>query len=438
MSRVQAPPGVLEIVATLERAGHETWCVGGAVRDVLMGRPQLDWDIATAALPSEVQRLFRRTVPVGVEFGTVGVLDRSGRMHEVTTFRRDVETDGRHAVVRFGASLDDDLARRDFTINAIAYSPSRDRIHDPFDGQGDIARRVLQTVGDPVERMREDRLRALRAIRFATRFGFTIEPATWDAIRGSAPHLGRLSPERVRQELEKTMDQVPRPSAAMRLWQESGAFAALIPELSHASPLMWQTLDYLAIPGPPGRPRRRLDRVAALFLPVPFDQLPGVLRRLRFSNQQVALLSDAVRLHQTLSPEVEKSFDNDGRPSARQGRQWASRTRRLGFAPFLRLSYAVWCARRAAGQRAPDPAAVRSAYRTLGRAAFRDPVDVGDLAVDGEDLIRAGIAPGPRIGIILRALLDLVLEDPTRNDRSGLMEAAAALAPRLSDPREDS
>ena len=120
MGRLDPPAEVRLLVSTLEEAGFEAWCVGGAVRDALLGHPGLDWDLATSAAPHEVRRLFRRTVPVGIEHGTIGVLDRDGRMHEVTTFRRDVRTDGRHAVVEFGASLEEDLARRDFTINAIA------------------------------------------------------------------------------------------------------------------------------------------------------------------------------------------------------------------------------------------------------------------------------------------------------------------------------
>src|SRR6478672_9285649 len=182
------------------RAGHESWFVGGAVRDALLGHPNLDWDLATAATPQQVQRLFRRTVPVGIEFGTVGVLDDKGVLHEVTTFRRDVKTDGRHAVVEFGASLDEDLARRDFTINAIAYSPKKDEIRDPYNGGQDLERKIIRAVGEPWERMREDRLRALRAIRFGARFGFEIDPKTWAAIIESAPQLGRLSAERVKQE----------------------------------------------------------------------------------------------------------------------------------------------------------------------------------------------------------------------------------------------
>ncbi|MFN9903799.1 MAG: polynucleotide adenylyltransferase, partial [bacterium] len=145
--------------------------MGGAVRDALLGLAHLDWDLATSATPAEVRRLFRRTVPVGIEFGTIGVLDHEGHLHEVTTFRHDVRTDGRHAVVEFGASLDEDLARRDFTINAIAYDPLTGRLHDPFDGRGDLARGLVTAVGAPDARMTEDRLRALRAFRFAARFG---------------------------------------------------------------------------------------------------------------------------------------------------------------------------------------------------------------------------------------------------------------------------
>ena len=187
--------------------------MGGAVRDALLGETHLDWDLATSATPDDVRQVFgaRRTIPVGIEFGTVGVLDRDGTMHEVTTFRRDVKTDGRHAVVEFGVSLDDDLARRDFTINAIAYSPKLDELRDPFGGRRDLDAKLVRAVGDPDARMREDRLRALRGIRFAARFGFTIDPATRRAMDASAPYLGRLSPERVKQELDKTFEQVLPP-----------------------------------------------------------------------------------------------------------------------------------------------------------------------------------------------------------------------------------
>ena len=166
---LQPPATVLDIAQTLIRAGHESWFVGGAVRDALLGHANLDWDIATAATPQQVQKLFRRTVPVGIDFGTVGVLDKEGVMHEVTTFRRDVQSDGRHAVVEFGASFDEDLARRDFTINAIAYGPDSRELYDPFHGQRDLRAKLVRAVGVAADRMREDRLRALRAMRGSRR-----------------------------------------------------------------------------------------------------------------------------------------------------------------------------------------------------------------------------------------------------------------------------
>src|SRR5881275_1941760 len=277
------PRNVRQIADTLERAGYETWCVGGAIRDALLGHPHLDWDLATAAKPEQVRKLFKRTVPVGVDFGTIGVLDDDNVMHEVTTFRRDVQTDGRHAVVEFGASLDDDLARRDYTINAIAYSPSRDEVRDPYKGQEDLEGRLIRAVGDARERMREDRLRALRAIRFAARFGFDIERDTYDAIVESAPELTRLSAERVKQEIEKTMDQVRFPSKAFAMWRDTGAFGTLIPALARVSAKDLRALDHLRRPLLPRRPARRITRIAALFAPVPAATVRKTLKDLRFS-----------------------------------------------------------------------------------------------------------------------------------------------------------
>src|SRR6476661_3284223 len=241
MHNLKPTRSVLDIARRLEAAGFEAWCVGGAIRDALLGGHPLDWDLATTATPKQVIDLFgrRRTIPVGIEFGTVSVLDEEGVAHEITTFRRDVKTDGRHAEVEFGVSLDDDLARRDFTINAIAYRPKTQELRDPFDGQGDIERRLVRAVGDAEQRMREDRLRALRAIRFASRYHFGIEPATLAAIESSAPFLTRLSAERVQQEIVKTMEQVERPSAAFRVWRDTGALAALVPTLA--------TLDDIAL-----------------------------------------------------------------------------------------------------------------------------------------------------------------------------------------------
>jgi tRNA nucleotidyltransferase (CCA-adding enzyme) len=429
---------VLEIARALEKAGHEVWCVGGAIRDALLDHPHLDWDFATSATPDEVRKVFggRRTIPVGVEFGTVGVLDDDRVLHEVTTFRRDVRTDGRHAEVEFGASLEEDLARRDFTINAIAYSPTHNRLRDPFDGRADLAEGVVRAVGEPSQRMREDRLRALRAIRFAARFTFAIDPATWDAIRDSAPHLTRLSAERVKQEIEKTMDQVPEPSRAFALWRESGAFRVLLPELEHVTDTTLQAVNCVAQPaGSAGRKSgRRLMRLAVLLSETSPRTSLEVMTRLRFSKLETQWVAGLVERWRTLGDEIATALAA-GEPDAASVRRWVAAIGRLELRAFLRMASAIWTAQRGipTGGRVPTARAVHSLHRRSLRAAAREPVDLRDLAIDGDDLRQAGITPGPELGKILSALLAWVVDDPRRNTRDPLL----AEARRLWDERRN-
>ena len=426
---LRPPPAVLEITRDLEKAGFQAWCVGGAVRDALLGQHHLDWDLATNATPDQVRTVFgrKRTIPVGIEFGTVGVLDGQGVLHEVTTFRRDVRTDGRHAEVEFGASLDEDLARRDFTINAIAFSPREGRLHDPFDGQADLKARVVRAVGVAADRMREDRLRALRAIRFAARFGFTIDVDTLHAIKDSAPHLTRLSAERVKQELEKTMDQIREPSGAIRLWIDSGAMKVLIPELASASDEAIRAVDAAARPGLSRRPGRRLVRLAALASDLKGNEVFALATRLRFSKHDAQWLSVLVDRWRTIGDEVSKGL-KAGMPAGSVLRRWIATIGRMYLPAWFRLADARWVARRATGSEpAPTAQAVHSVYRAALRASLREPLDLRDLAIDGEDLQRAGVQAGPRLGKILVRLLDQVLEDPTRNTRDFLMEEALRL-----------
>ena len=429
MTELLPPPprAVLEIAARLEEAGFETWCVGGAVRDALLGHEHLDWDLATAARPEDVRRLFRRTVPIGVEFGTVGVLDREGRMHEVTTFRRDVETDGRHAVVRFGVSLEEDLARRDFTINAIAYSPSRRELRDPHGGRGDLQRKILRAVGEPAQRMAEDRLRALRALRFAARFELEMDPETWRAVAESAPYLNRLSRERVKQELEKTMEQVPRPSLALRLWLESGAMRALVPSLAGLTTEALAALDCLPPPALSGRPQRRINRFTALFLDVGALEATKVLKALRFSNADTDWISGQVERWDGTGRAIGESLRAEPRPTDAEIRRWVAAIGRTRTAPLLRVAHARWCAERGAGKPAPDAAAVTSLYRRAVRSAYRDAIELSDLALDGDDLLAAGIPPGPALGKILKKLLNAVIEDPSLDTRERLLALALEL-----------
>ena len=429
---VSPPRAVRQIAERLEKAGFETWCVGGAVRDALLGHPHLDWDLATAARPEQVQRLFRRTVPVGIDFGTVGVLDDAGLMHEVTTFRRDVQTDGRHATVEFGASLDDDLARRDFTINAIAVSPSTGEIRDPFGGRADLERRVVRAVGTPDERMREDRLRALRAIRFAARLGFAIDGETWQAIVRSAPHLTRLSRERVKQEIEKTVEQVRCPSQAFALWRSSGALASLVPALDAQRPVAFESADHIPLPDATRRPERfdvrRVNRILALFLDVPAPRVRAALQDLRFSNADVRTMTRLAELWTAQFAHVSEAMLVAGAGLSDAAiRGWAAATGRTQLPAFLRLAASRWAALREVGQPAPTSKSVRAIYRRALRIAYRDPIELADLAIDGEDLLREGIARGPALGKILRALLGWVVEEPSRNTRDHLLTRAKAL-----------
>ena len=427
MPRLLPPKEIKEICRSLEQAGFEAWCVGGAVRDALLGIDTLDWDIATSARPEQVQKLFRRTVPVGIQFGTVGVLDRHGVLHEVTTFRHDVETDGRHAVVRFGASLEEDLARRDFTINAIAVHAETLEVRDPFGGRADLEAGLVRCVGVARERMTEDRLRALRAIRFAGRFGFRIEPETWEAIRESAPHLGRLSMERVKQELEKVMEQVARPAETLERYRAAGIFGALVPSLADAPRARFAAVDHLARPGLAGRPGRRALRLAALFVEpgqAPPRELERTLKALKYSNvearEAVALAQGAAAVPWPLDLAL------DGAPL----RRLVATVGRLELRALARLLWARTAVARAdVAVDGADAAAARRAgialYRRATRIAWRDPITIGDLAVDGDDLRGAGVPAGRAMGETLARLLEAVLDDPTLNTRERLLALVA-------------
>jgi tRNA nucleotidyltransferase (CCA-adding enzyme) len=401
-----APEAVRWITRTLEDAGNPTWAVGGAVRDRLAGLPAGDWDLTTRARPGEVRRIFRRTVPVGIEHGTVGVLARDGHMYEVTTFRRDVETFGRKARVVFADRLEEDLARRDFTINAVAWHPLRGELADPFGGVADLADRRLRTVGDPDERFAEDRLRVLRALRFAGRFGLEIDPDTWAAIRRSPGTLAPVSAERIREELFKVMAD-PSPARSLELYAASGVLADLYPELEAvraAGSGAWErTVAAVAALSP----RRPVLRVAALFLCA--DAEPGrraalarsVLQRLRCSNAEVDLATHLLA-HTGDLPDADASDA--------EIRRWLSRLGREHLRDALRLSGAL---SRARGE---DPTRFAALARRIRRhAASPAPLTVAELAIGGQELREMGLRPGPEYGRILRDLLDAVLEDPSLN-----------------------
>jgi tRNA nucleotidyltransferase (CCA-adding enzyme) len=349
-------------------------------------------------------------------------------MHEVTTFRRDVQTDGRHAVVEFGANLDEDLARRDFTINAIAYGPETRELHDPFHGRADLEQRLVRAVGVAADRMREDRLRALRAIRFAARFRFAIESSTWSAILDSAPHLDRLSMERVQQEIEKTLTQVDLPGNAFRMWRDSGAFAVLAPPFASLSEVALATLDFLPRAQSAAQSQRTSNRLTALVLELPPAEARTALRDLRFSNDRVRWSGDLVERWHAVSPAIRDSLALDPPPSDATVRRWVAEIGRTRVSAFLRVAAARFTAELDESRRSECSQAIRSLYRRMLGAAFRDPVEIGDLAIAGGDLMQAGIRAGPRLGATLRVLLDWVLEDPARNTHDRLLARARELA----------
>lgn len=378
------PETIVDIVRKLEDAGHEAWCVGGSLRDALLGGGEQDYDVATSARPGEVQRIFRRTVPIGLRFGTVGVLDREGALHEVTTFRRDVETDGRHAVVEYGVSLNDDLARRDFTINALAYHPLREEWRDPFHGVADLDAGVVRAVGDPADRFREDYLRILRALRFSARFGFAIEAKTWDAARAASEGLQQLSAERVRDEWFKSLTTARDLAELVRLWRESGAAAVWLPELTAA-----------VVPDVPLAERDPVLLTVALT-----TGADGVLRRLKASNDEVNRAARA-----------QASAAEPASGEERVVRRWLAA---VGSAWKDLATLSRW-----REGREPEWAAVAATIIARGDAVTRE-----QLAVSGADLQKAGVPPGPQMGRLLQSLLDRVLDDPALNQRETLLALA--------------
>lgn len=436
--RLIAPAAVQWIVRTLENAGYPAWTVGGAIRDGLRGRPSVDWDFATRATPRQVRKVFRRTVPIGIDHGTVGVLARDGTMFEVTTFRKDVETDGRHAVVEFADSIDDDLARRDFTINAIAWHPLRDEIRDPFSGATDLQNKLLRTVGTATDRFQEDYLRILRALRFAGRFSLTVESETWGAMSALVEHLVSLSPERVREELLKVLAADPAPDRALELYRECGALRVLYPELDALDASVWSATIRTVARLPLQRPYLRL---AALLRPLAADDVASVLLRLKLSN---ALVDETARLAagRPLPP-----FD----ASDADFRRWLRTYGVDRLTPLTRVELAGARASLDAGEpeeprAATEPGAVvvPGAGVTPGavvaswqraRAVRRSgaALAVSDLHIDGRGLIGLGLRPGPRFGQILEDLLDWVLEEPVRNERSALEAKALEYAERTGD-----
>ena len=396
-------PGASALLDALHRADFAAYAVGGCVRDSLLGLAPHDWDLCTAARPEQVMELFgeKQCIPTGLQHGTVTV-KRDGRLYEITTFRTEGSySDGRHPdSVAFVPDVREDLARRDFTINAMAYS-AEEGLCDPFGGQEDLARGVVRAVGEPLRRFEEDALRILRLYRFAARFGFAIDPPTAQAAQELCAHLDCVSVERIEEELAKLLS-APAPAAYL----DKKILLVILPELSSEALAAAKPVVDACPAGAENLP----VRLAALLLSLGEDGIRRTLKRLRCSN---ALIEEAAVLVREAVPGVPVSLNIYAR-------------RLLG-------KYNLCTVRRIAALGTalqPERAADFAALSELAEQLDADSVccRVSQLAVNGRDLMAAGVPAGPGIRKILEALLDGVIREEYPNERQALLAAVQQLA----------
>ena len=454
MTTIKLDPGAALLLDALHGAGHAAYAVGGCVRDSLLGLDPHDWDLCTSARPEQVMALFgeEKCIPTGLQHGTVTV-KQGGRLYETTTFRTEgAYSDGRHPdAVCFVPDVREDLARRDFTINAMAYSAEEGLI-DPFGGRDDLAAHLVRAVGEPERRFEEDALRILRLYRFAARFGFAIDSATGAAARALGSHLDCVSAERIQEELLKLLA-APRPGSYL----EPAVLAVILPELEPEKQPerfaeLCRTIDRIE-PTAENVP----TRLAALLWPLGEAGARKALRKLKCSNA----LTDEVT---ALEREAGGGAGSFLLPRSRD--RWAgssSEDRPLGWDPAAAGSRAGdGMARTVSEEEAPGTPGSEmqlTAKRLLGRyelptiqrltalcsarhpeqtrafAALRAEAErltaenaccrVSQLAVNGRDLMAAGVRPGPGLRQVLNALLEAVITGQTPNEKDALLAAAA-------------
>ena len=410
------PEDVRRIISILGEGGYEAYAVGGCVRDSILGREPEDWDITTSATPAEIKKLFRRTVDTGIEHGTVTVLMK-GHAYEVTTYRIDGRySDGRHPdEVTFSASLEEDLKRRDFTINAMAYNDA-DGLTDLFGGMEDLEKGVIRCVGDPEKRFGEDALRMLRAVRFSGALGFEIDPATKQAVEKLKDNISFVSAERIRTEFVKLMIS-PHPEK----WEtayETGLSMLILPEYDRAAGITVPGEDYsyadAALKAVSAAPGEKIIRLASFFACIEEglgeECAKPVLRRLKFDNDTTDKVVCLVRRRNRELSEDEAEI-----------RRMVSEIGYDLFGTLLDLADVL--------AQVPVPSVkitegatsrIRETAESIRKRG--DCVSLKGLAVDGSDLIALGMKPGPQIGEVLGRMLEEVLADPSRNDREYLLE----------------
>ena len=437
---IEIPSKAAVILRTLEEAGYEAYAVGGCVRDSILGRSPDDWDITTSAAPEQVKALFRHTVDTGLKHGTVTVLiEKEG--FEVTTYRVDGEyEDGRHPKdVTFTASLREDLKRRDFTINAMAYNPSAGLV-DLFGGMEDIRSKTIRCVGNPLERFTEDALRIMRAVRFSAQLGFRIEEETNRALGVLAGNLRHVSAERIQTELLKLLLS-PHPDY-LRIAYEAGITREFLPEWDRCMETEQNTPHHCYTVGEHilhSLLNVRSDKVLRLTMllhdigkpavkktdengrdhfkmhgPAGEKMAHDILRRLKFDNDTIAKVCRLVKWH-----------DYRPLPDMRAVRRAVNRIGEDLFPMFLEVQRAD-CLAQSLYLREEKIArldGVCACWEQIQRE--RQCVSLKTLAVTGRDLIALGVSPGKEIGEILSYLLEIVLEDPRENQKEKLLEKAA-------------
>lgn len=403
-TKLSLPNELLQLLDRLHQAGHKAYAVGGGVRDIILERPIKDWDVATSAPPEQVMRLFPHTVPTGLKHGTVTVLAEGTppQAFEVTTFRTDgTYSDTRRPdSVEFVANIEDDLARRDFTVNALAYDPRDARLIDLWGGVSDLRRRCIRTVGNPDQRFKEDGLRLLRAARFAAQLGFTVEASTRAAMRRRAQLIKKISAERVRDELTAILLS-PRPSMALKLLRDVGILQFVLPELTRNKSALSSALQRLNLLAASKAPASAslATRLAAIF------PSPALLRRLRFSNRE---MHDVATLQRHLRSA--RDCERDDATSLRR------RFAEVGadLVPAL-LELQLVC-------QAPKKLLQwkRAAEALL---AHEQVLGMRQLAIDGGDVMQVcNQREGSEIGKVLRESLELVWEEPGLNVKEALTQ----------------
>lgn len=448
----RVPRVVKDFSSFFSEAGFQCYLVGGAVRDMLLGRKVQDFDIATDALPGDVIRIFRRVIPTGIKHGTVTVLFKGTRF-EVTTFRidRDYQDGRRPDSVIFTPSIEEDLKRRDFTINAIAYDLLSHHLLDPHDGRRDLKAGIIRAIGDPLQRFREDGLRPIRACRFAAQFRFEIEDDTFAGISRSIDTVKMVSAERIRDELVRLLE-AQTPSVGFSLLDSCGLLRLIIPELIACQNVkqgdlhqydVYHHLLYTC----DAAPRYNLTvRLAALFhdlgKPETLQTSPDgevsfylheqrsaelaekILRRLRFSNPIIKRVGRLVRQHM---------FHYEDQWTDAAVRRFVSRVGEQNIPDILSLRRADQLA--IVGKRFVSGSLLALEKRIEEVLAKDKALSLKDLAINGDDIIRELQIPrGPKVGIILNALLESVLDDPRQNDRETLLKIAGKFyESRLAD-----